>query len=186
MGFTDDLDDSEYDNFALAEFAHELYGSDAFEADLRAAARDVLRDHVEQSDSIDADDLDFDAEYGFEERLFKDGRGGMFLLRGKLVTNAQADLAPGDVVRMQSNRDPEKTIYYVVKQAVPENTRANATKLDVEENKQTYATGGLTPGHVLFDDRYEVSRAYRNHDEKPWTIAKTLLGNLREREEVTA
>jgi hypothetical protein len=176
MTTRDDLADSEHDFEDLAALAAALYDSEGFEADLRAAVRDVLRDHVAESEHVDSPELDFPAEYVFEERLFKDGRGGLFLLRGQLVTNADADLAPGDVVRMQSASDPDKTVWYVVNRADPDAYRTSAIKVDPAEGERHYTD--LTPGHVKFDDRYEVSHRFRDRDARAWSLAGELLDDL--------
>lgn len=172
------LDGTDHDESDIAALANGLYGSDAFEADLRAAVRDVLRDHVVESDTVDVDELDFDAEYALEDQLFKNGRGGLFMARGKLVTNAEADLAAGDIVRMVSAQDEDKIITYVVKRAEADGTSASAERVDVEKEQVRHKMGGLTPGHVLYDDRYEVDRSRRDDDERPHSIARDLLDEL--------
>ena len=172
----DKFKDSALDSATLAHLAHELRESDGFEADLCAAIGDVLADHVEDEHGIQ---LDTTAEIEFEDQLVTNGLGGLFMLRGGLVTNADADLEEGDVIRMKSGIDPDETVYHVVRESRPDATRTMAWRVDPEEDRVRGTD--LTPGHVRYDGRFEVSRELRGEDG--WTVARSLLDDLTGREE---
>lgn len=167
-GSSTDLED-------LAEFANALYNSSGFEADLSEMIQDVLEDHAAEHGI----DLDRTETEEFVEQLFKNGRGGAFMIRNGIATNADADLEQGDVVT-RARRDGDGVDRFVVREARPDATYTPVWKVDPEDGHGVSSGHSLTPGCVMYSDRFDV-----NHDQRgldAWTVAKELANTLSDRE----
>jgi hypothetical protein len=163
-----EFEDSESNLDTVAAEAHRLYESDAFREDVIEALGPVFKQH------LDCEAVDAAAEEVLREWFYRDGTGGLFQLRNQIVANREADLEPGDVVRMVSARDDDRTIPHVVRAGDPAETGVKTVRVDPDDGSQRHAD--LSAGHVKHDERFEVDRSERGRT--PHTVARELAEDL--------
>jgi hypothetical protein len=166
----DEFEDSDSHLDTVAAEAHDLYASEAFREDVIEALGPVFKQH------LDCEAVDADAEEVLREWFFEDGKGGLFQLRNQIVTNRQADLDEGDIIRMESARDgDDRIISYVVRAAEPTETGAKTVRVDPDDGTRSHRD--LSAGQVKYAERYEVERGERGRN--PHTVARELAEEIR-------
>ena len=174
--YRDRFENSHADVGTVGDVAAELHESDAFEADLSGAVRDVLREHLTERNI----EMDTQALAEFEDHLVKNGTGGLVSLRNGTVTNREVGLEGGEAIRMELGKDDGVAYCVVVGRVKPDRTRTPVWM--VTESGDGPESMTLAPGMILYDDRYELIEV--DSDARPFTLAMKLLWDLKQGPEV--
>lgn len=163
----DDFADSDSNLDTVAAEAHGLYASDEFQDRVAEQLGPVVKEF------IDCEAVDAAAEQTIREFMASEALGALFQLRNQIVTNRDADLEEGDVIRMESARDSDETVLYVVDRAHPDDTGVHVWRVpDSEDDDPKASDHGA--GHVKYCERFEVDRSYRDLDKRPFRVARQL------------
>jgi len=164
----DQFEDSESNLDTVAAEAHDLYESDEFREDIIEALGPVFKQH------LDCEAVDAAAEEVLREWFYKDGKGGLFQMRNQIVTNREADLDEGDIIRLVSARDEERIIPHVVRAGDPAETGVKTVRVDPDDGSRRHSD--LSAGHVKYADRFAVDRSERGRNAH--TVARELAEEL--------
>jgi len=158
----DEFEDSDSNLDTVAAEAHRLYESEAFQEDVLDALGPVFKQH------LDVEAVDAEAEEVLRRWVRNEGMGGLFQIRNQIVTNREADLNGGDIIRMVSARDGETVISYVVRDVDGADIGASVVRVAPDDGTRRHSD--LSAGHVKYCNRFEVDRSERGRN--PQRVAR--------------
>lgn len=150
----DELAASDADTYEVAALADALRETGVLQQTVESAARTCIEAYLDTHDT-DVDEAAIDTLAAWTA---KKSQTGPFLLRNQVVTNEQAGLQAGDIIHMESARDPENVIDYRIVTADSDATSVEATRINSPDDRPKRATTDFGAGLVEFCDRFAIER----------------------------
>lgn len=160
----DEFEDSDSNLDTVAAEAHRLRESEQFHEDLADVLTPVFNRY------LDCEAVDTEAEAVLREWVVDEGMGALFQLRNQIVSNREADLEEGDIVRMKSAHDEQIVVPQVVRASAPGETGVRTWRVDPESGD--IRGSDLSAGRVRYVDLFEVDRSERGRN--PFSVAQEV------------